>query len=151
MSILYTRVFWLPKRLINYSAVSIFEETNKNFAISLQKLKKIGTSKIFNFFPGGLKSFWFHHRVQECRFYMHEFFGLSKWLFNYLAGSFILKITKVHTFRRPPWTYLDRISENGFQIRIQRIEIGGNRFDNTAAPRFADIHTDWRTLRNMLS
>jgi hypothetical protein len=87
-----------------------------------------------------------HRRVQKCRLYMHEFFGLSKRLFNHLTGPFILKIAKIHRFQRPPWTYLDRISENGFQ----RIEIRRELYWKHGCAEkcwHTDIHTDWRTLR----
>jgi hypothetical protein len=101
------------------------QKINKNvkFLCFSFKNNMSGSQKYLNFFPGGLKSFWFHLDVQECRFHPIIFFEPSKWPINYLTGSIYPKIAKIHKLRRPPWTSLSWILKNGFQIRIQRIEI----------------------------
>jgi hypothetical protein len=44
--------------------------------------------------PVGVFGIFFHHPVQECLFYLHEFFQLTKWPEKYLTVTKRLKNSK---------------------------------------------------------
>ena len=97
----------------------------KSRVFFLQKLTCLDLQNDIPDFPDYLKSFFFQQVFRDVDCIRMCFLGSRNDCLTNRRGSFIQKIAKIHKLWRSPWTYLSRILENGFQIRIQCIEIGG--------------------------
>jgi hypothetical protein len=81
------------------------QKTNKtsNLASFLQKMNCTDLKNTLIFLPGHLEVIWFHHHVQQCRFYIHEFFQLPKRLINHSSVSIFKETNKISAFSLTNW------------------------------------------------
>jgi hypothetical protein len=126
---------------------AFLKKQTKISSFSFKNWKKLGTQKYLNFFSWRSRIILISPTCSgRSILYTWVFSAPRNDCLTISRGPFITKIAKIHRFRRLPWISLSWILKNGFQIRIQRIKIGGNHFDNDVAPENADwltdIHTD---------
>jgi hypothetical protein len=92
-------VVLLPLNATNQSTKTVRKQTKLHFCVfSFKICENLGLQNDIPYFPDHLASIRFHHCVQGCRLHTHEFFGLSRWLINYLSGSFYPKNSKIFAF-----------------------------------------------------